>query len=369
VHKARSEIGALLLEQGQVREAYRHLLSAAFGLPQDGMINFRLGQLYERKGQDERAWSRYLQAAITEEAAAQGLEGLKRLADKKGIKTPYDMDEMETLLEGRIPAFQPASRYEPTGGKRPSRTVLAELFTGAQCRPCAAADLAFDGLLAHFAAGEVAILEHHLHIPAAEPLVSPAAMIRAQHFGVRATPTVMLDGHLPVPEVGGPPEKAARAFRRIRLAVEERLAEGTAWKISLSSRLAAEKLTATARVAGPEAENYRLRLYLVERTVLFPGASKIVLHRYVTRFEMARGGAAIERAAGERVIERVVSLSEVRDRLDEHLDAIEDRVGSEFPMRPTELEPRQLAVVAFVEDARGRVAQAAMVAVERPERD
>ncbi|MBN2491198.1 MAG: hypothetical protein JXQ29_10170 [Planctomycetes bacterium] len=369
VHRARSEIGAVLLEQDQVSEAYRHLLSAAFGLPQDGLINLRLGQLYEKKGQEERAWSRYLQAAITEEAGAQGMAGLKRLADKKGIRTPYDVDEMEKLLEGRVPAFQPASRHEPPGGARPTRTVLAELFTGAHCRPCAAADLAFDGLVAHFAAGEVAILQHHLHVPAAEPLVSPAATIRAQHLGVRGAPAVVLDGRVPVPEVGGPPESAARAFRLVRAAVEERLAEPTPWTIALEGRIDGERLTVTARIDGPEAEDHRLRLYLAERTVLFPGANKIVLHRYVTRFEIARGGAALARAAGERVVERVVSLAGVEDQLEEHLDAVEIQTQREFSMRPTRPEPRQLAVVAFVEDGRGHVAQAAMWSAVPPERE
>jgi len=369
VHKARSEIGGLLLEKGELREAYRHLLSAAFGLPRDGMINYRLGRLYERKGQDERAWSRYLQAAITEEGGPDGLAGLKRLADKKGIKTPYDVDEMEKLLEGRIPAYQPASTYEAPDGKRPSRTVLAELFTGAQCRPCAAADLGFDGLPAHFAHGEVAILEHHLHVPAPEPLVSPAAVHRAQRLGVRGTPAAVLDGQTPVPRVGGPVEKAARAFRLVRTAVEERLKEPTPWRIALTGKVAKGSVAVVARVHGPEAEGLRLRLYLCEKTVLFPGRSKIVLHRFVNRAEMARGGVQILAPAGERVIERSIDLADVEDRLESHLDAVEDQLGREFPLRPTEIEPRQVAVVAFIEEASGRVVQAAFWEAMATERE
>jgi hypothetical protein len=115
-----------------------------------------------------------------------------------------------------------------------------------------------------------------------------------------------------------------------------------------------------ARVRGPEAEGLRLRLYLCEKTVLFPGRSKIVLHRFVNRCEMARGGVQVLRPAGERVIERAIRLADVEDRLDAQLDAVEDQLGREFPMRPTEIQPRQVAVVAFIEDAAGSVQQAAM---------
>ena len=43
VHKVHSKLGELLLEAKKPRDAWEHLLSAAFGLPEDGMINFNLG--------------------------------------------------------------------------------------------------------------------------------------------------------------------------------------------------------------------------------------------------------------------------------------------------------------------------------------
>ncbi len=354
LHKARSEIGGLLLEKGEVREAYRHLLSAAFGLPRDGMINLRLGKLYEKKGMLERAWSRFLQAAITEEGGPGGLEGMKRLADKKGVRTPYDVDEMEKLLEGRVPAYQPASTYAPEDGKRPTRTVLAELFTAVGGRACPGADLAFEGMAVHFAHGEVAVLQHHLMAP----LSSPAALRRAQRLGVRGVPRVILDARVPVARVGGPPEKAAREFRKVIRAVEERLKSATPWTLDVTGKVDKGKVSVSVTVKGPEVEDFRLRLFLCEKTVMFPGRNKMVLHRYVTRFDMARGGIPIPSAAGARTLTRDVSLSQVMDELDDHLDAVEDRENMEFPLRPTEVAPRQVAVVAILEDGGGAVKQA-----------
>src|SRR5262249_1397065 len=43
-----------------------------------------------------------------------------------------------------------------------SRVVLVELFTGAQCPPCVAADLAFDALGKTYKPTEVALLQYHV---------------------------------------------------------------------------------------------------------------------------------------------------------------------------------------------------------------
>jgi len=279
---------------------------------------------------------------------------MKRLADKKGVRTPYDVDEMEKLLEGRVPAYQPASTYAPEDGKRPTRTVLAELFTAVGGRACPGADLAFEGMAVHFAHGEVAVLQHHLMAP----LSSPAALRRAQRLGVRGVPRVILDARVPVARVGGPPEKAAREFRKVIRAVEERLKSATPWTLDVTGKVDKGKVSVSVTVKGPEVEDFRLRLFLCEKTVMFPGRNKMVLHRYVTRFDMARGGIPIPSAAGARTLTRDVSLSQVMDELDDHLDAVEDRENMEFPLRPTEVAPRQVAVVAILEDGGGAVKQA-----------
>ena len=40
-----------------------------------------------------------------------------------------------------------------------------ELFTGANCPPCVAADLAFDGLQKAYSDKEVVLLQYHMNIP------------------------------------------------------------------------------------------------------------------------------------------------------------------------------------------------------------
>lgn len=362
VHKTRSEIGGLLMEEGELKKAYRHLLSAAFGLPRDGMVNLRLGKFFEKKGKHARAWSRFLMAAITKDAGPDGMKGLKRLADTMGVTTPYDVDEMERALEGRVPAFEPASTYRPKGKKKPSRVVLAELFTGAHCRPCLAADLGFDGIMAHFRKGEVVLIEHHLPVPAPEPLVSPAALERAQEVEVRGTPAAFVDGLIDVPRLGGARvEKAGPAFRALRKTIEKRLESETPWKLSVSGKLSDDKsgVSVAVEVDGPARSGVMMRAYLCERTVLFPGSSKIVLHRYVTRDELTGGGKRVAKDAGKRSFALSAAFAKVTSKLETQLDDFENRTGKEFPMRPTKIDPRQVVVVAFLESTTGDVLQAA----------
>ncbi len=359
IHKTRSELGARFLEDGKLKEAHRHLLSAAFGLPRDGMINLRLGRFWERKRSFKRAWSRYLMAAITPEAGAEGMDGLKRLAEETGDRSPYDAEAMERLLEGRIPGFGPASTYRAPDGKRPTRTVLAELFTGAHCKPCAAADLAFEGIDAHFRDAEVVVLQHHLPVPAVEPLVVPAAITRARALKIRGTPSVVVDGFERVNRLGGQASKAAERFATLRMVLERRLESSTPWRLGVDGTLDKGVVRMTATIEGPADRTVTLRAYVAERTMLFPGGNGIVLHRWVTRHDLSDGGVAVAATDGARTIERSVSLDDILDIVDEHLDGVEDRTNQPFAMRPDRVAERQLAVIAFLEDASGRVVQAA----------
>src|SRR5207253_3318789 len=52
------------------------------------------------------------------------------------------------------------------------RRVLVELFTGAQCPPCVAADVAFDALAKTYKPNDVILLEYHLHIPRPDALTN-----------------------------------------------------------------------------------------------------------------------------------------------------------------------------------------------------
>ena len=66
VYKLHSRMGSVYFTEGDRKNAWRHLLSAAFGYPDHGPTNYWLGRFYEKEGRLTRAFSRYLQAAIRE---------------------------------------------------------------------------------------------------------------------------------------------------------------------------------------------------------------------------------------------------------------------------------------------------------------
>ncbi len=354
VHKARSEIGAILLEEGDLEGAWRQLLAASLGMPRDGKVNERLGLLYERMGKRERAFSRFLQAAITVEGGPAGLEGLGRLRRAEG-GAPFNVNELERMLEGRAPIFEPASVHRPAAPS--SRRVLVELFTGAHCKPCAAADLAFEGLTHHFAGGEATCIQHHLHVPKPDPLTHPAALARAEALGVAGTPTLLLDGRVAVP-MGGQKGDAGKRFREAVAAIEKRLAEETPWRLEFGATLEARELKAHVSVSGPAGKGATLRLFLCERSMLMPGASGIVFHRLVSRAEIASGGVLLKLDAAPFKRSFSVRLSDVDAANASHLDEVEWASGASFPLRAGPVDPGEIIVVAFLE-AEGEVVQSA----------
>ena len=59
--------------------------------------------------------------------------------------------------------------------------ALVELFTGAQCPPCVAADIAFDAeAVKSYKAADVVLLQYHLHIPGPDPLTNADSEKRQQ---------------------------------------------------------------------------------------------------------------------------------------------------------------------------------------------
>ena len=76
------------------------------------------------------------------------------------------------------------------------RVVLVELFTGAQCPPCVAADLAFDALAKTYKPTEVALLQYHEHIPGPDPLTNPDTEDRMAYYrkAISGTPTILFNG-------------------------------------------------------------------------------------------------------------------------------------------------------------------------------
>jgi tetratricopeptide (TPR) repeat protein len=168
-------LGRVYLQRGKLKEAEK-VLKEAYG---DGVgasdAATALAEMAEKRGKNAEAVEYLLTAVAGGRAKRETREKLEALYRK----THDDkLDGLEEALDARYLKATPnpvkVERYNATPS-RTRRVVLAEVFTGASCPPCVAADLAFDAFLERYTRRDVAVLMYHLHIPGPDPMANPAA--------------------------------------------------------------------------------------------------------------------------------------------------------------------------------------------------
>jgi thiol-disulfide isomerase/thioredoxin len=258
---------------------------------------------------------------------------------------------------------------EPFAGRKgkSDRAVVVEIFTGAECPPCVAVDLAFDGLMRAYKPADVVLLQYHVHIPGPDPLTSPDGMKRLEDYyadQVRGAPTVFIGGKLG--EAGGGPAAAAeKKYASFRKQIEEGLEKPPGVKIGLT--IAKDEkggFTAKAAVSDLETpgEKVMLRFALAEERIRYTGGNGIRYHHMVVR-SMPGGAKGV--ALAQKSAEHSVSFDPdaVRAELAKYLDkfAAEE---SPFPRPDRPLALRNLKLIAFVQnDASREILHAVQVEV------
>ncbi|MDJ0976467.1 MAG: tetratricopeptide repeat protein [Planctomycetota bacterium] len=368
VHKIHSKLGAIQLERGADRKAWKHLLSAAFGMPEDGLTNLNLGRYYEKVGRYRRAYSRYVQAVIKPESGPAAADGLKRLQDKVSGEERYSVDLVERLIGGKVLSFGAATKYKADKANASNRTVLLEFFTNAHLRPAIGGALGNEGLMQHFPRENVAMLAYHLPAPEMEPMVTQLAIDTARELKVRGPFVHRVDGL-----VEGP--GAARAHQRealynyVRRQILQSLPRKSDYTIDVTATLDGDVVKGTVTVKGPYFPGNDINIVVAERGVLFPGKSEIVIHRMVVRGAATKDGKPVrfKPKKGQMVVPFEVSLKALSDANRAFLDRIEqDGQGSTSRMS-MEIDPGQVTIVAFLRGWSGEVHQAAQVEPEGTE--
>lgn len=338
-------------------------------------------------------------AALARAAELAGDEQLAAEAIARSEKLETQLDE-EYLAS--VPPFEPAP-FEGRASSEHDRALLLELFTGAQCPPCVAADVAFDAVLESYQPSEVVALQYHLHIPGPDPLTSEASNKRQAYYGVRGTPSTYFNGE-DLAGGGGGMSGAEGKYAMYRSIINDRLNEAANAKIDLQVTRSGEKLiiNVSAQVDeaaleaepaaddapaeedaaeeeeksnpedgqeaddGDEAEDkapqLRLRLALTEESIRYVGGNDLRFHHHVVR-EMPGGVEGKELVAGQAQEELTIDLAELRASQEKYLaDYAETR---SFPNPLPAIDLANLSVVAFVQnDATKEVLQAVSVAVE-----
>ena len=298
---------------------------------------------------------------------------LRKMNSKENLNSlEAKLAKLDSLLDKEYLAKMPPFKSEPFAGRKSksNRAVVMELFTGAQCPPCVAADLGFDGLVTSYMPADVILLQYHLHIPGPDPLVNPDTNARADYYQTHSTPTVVMNGTVKdYKEVGGgPPARSEYLYQRYRQLIEPLLEDAPKAKIKLSAIRTGNKIDIQAQVSdlAEPGEDIKLRFVLVEETVHFVGSNKIRFHHHIVR-ALPGGvqGVALKEKSSQHAAS--VDLDELRRKLNKYLDNYAKERPFSNPDRPLEL--KNLHVVALVQDDdSGEILQAAQVPVGGDER-
>ena len=391
VHKVHAKMGATLLDLGRGEDAWRHLLSSAFGDPQNGPVNLGLGEYYElqaesliAKGETEaaagryrRAFSRYLQAAIRPDSGPSGVEAMARVqAALKALNadnTSFGADLVERLIAGRVRNFGAPGRFKREPEMDPDKVVLVEYFTNAYFGTednggAIAGGLAQEGLQQHFDDKAVAFLSYHLPDPRLDPLVNDVALERADELNVKRPTLQIVDGVAPVPSMGKWRDAEALytgTKNRIESALGARPQAELELQATLEGDIVRGKLNVEneVQIIGPALElpaTARVHLVLAERRVIFPGSTGIVIHRMVAR----AGVLNVPLKGLNGSFEFEVHLADLAAANEATLERLVDEGAGAVRKLSLNIDPAEVVLVAWLQDPGGPVRQAI---VKRPD--
>jgi hypothetical protein len=291
--------------------------------------------------------------AVVLKLLAQTLDKAGKEDEAKKIKGQIAKldDRLDEEFEKRAIPFKPE---RPARHPKARHVVLVELFTGAQCPPCVAADIAFDAVGKTYKTGEVALLQYHLHIPGPDPLTNADSEARQNYYGkaIEGTPTVFLDGK-PSEPLGGGPDGGKDSYDTLRKGLDEVLQKNGQAGITLNVRRTGDKVDLEAEVTEltKVGDRVRLRFALVEEVVRYPGRNQQRLHHHVVRAFPGgvEGFALLETTAKKKVS---FSITELKKTLGDYLDKSAKQQPFLDDERPLNL--KNLKVVAFIQDDKSK---------------
>jgi len=245
-------------------------------------------------------------------------------------------------------------KVEPVAGRsgKSSRVAVVEVFTGAQCPLCVAADIAYDAALRTYTSADVVFLQYHLHIPGPDALTNADNKARAKFYGddFEGTPSAFVNGKVtPAPGLGGGRDDAKESYDALRKLIDAALETDSVAGLKLTVKRTADRIETEANVTDLKkpGENIRLRFVLVEDVAHYPGSNGLRLHHHVVRaFPGGLEGFPLKDATETQKV--LVRLNEVRKGLSDYLDEASKKMATLYDDRPMEL--KRLKVVALIQD-------------------
>lgn len=354
----KESLSLVLATQGKYTEALSHLRSIEDIVdPYETKYWNVLGKSHDELGDPRNAALAYMNGLIprNDKQLRTALEGLY-------TKQQIPLSAIDNTLDSMR---QSATTFE-TGKYGKSATplgkvILAELFTGAECGPCAGSDIAFDALSEYYPRTAVAIIEYHVHIPGPDPMTTDESWDRYKWYTGQGTPTVVVDGRESI--IGGGPKTVAKnRFGVYRYAIKKFESEKPRIELAVSVKNQQDKVTVDVQVTRPKKSvglgNASVHIVLVERSVDYAGSNGITKHAFVVRHMLGgAGGTALSFKQPTESVSKQVDLKEVEKTISAYLDSpttqrswSSRRPFTGWKTRPEKLDRSQLAIVAWVQD-------------------
>lgn len=314
----------------------------------------------------------------TRSAIAGMVAGSARLAGESNVASAAEARraEFEAQLDEEyhktVPPFTPG-KYEGRKNAKADSVVVMELFTGAECAPCVAADVGFDALFKSYAPSQVIGLQYHLNIPGPDPLTNGDSQGRMEYYAeeVQGTPSTFINGRS-LAGGGGPMKASEQKYKEFRRAIDERLEAKQDASIQLSATRRGDQIEIQVQAkvdrksplikaipaAGeeplkdkksakePPQSKPRLRLALTEEVVHYVGGNRVRFHHHVVR-ACPGGVEGKDLSAGDGQMTLIVDLADLKQQLKKHA---RDATQHLSPNLLSEIELKHLSVVAFVQD-------------------
>jgi tetratricopeptide (TPR) repeat protein len=353
-------LGRIRLKQGRVTDAETALKAAFAANPEIPAAVIGLAELADQRKDSKTALGYWMQAALT---------GRLSKDDRVKFENAYrashngSLDGLEAALDAKYKATS-VNPVHPTAYKatpaRTNRVVLAEVFTGAGCPPCVAADLAFDAAMERYLRKDLVVVMYHMHIPLPDPLTNKATVERAKYYAVSGVPSFGIDGVMG--SGGGARSNTKPVYNRIVGDIDRALEAPAEVSLTLEASLIGGAVKVKAAPAGlkTDGDAVKLQILLVEEMLSYSGENGVRFHPVVVRSIGGAnyGGFTVDRAA-PAAIDHVFDLAQITDETQKYLDDYEKtRAQTQptfaFSRKPVAMNPGNLSVVAFLQDEKSK---------------
>ena len=340
-------LGRIELKLGRTEKG-KKLLEESYAADANNVaVQSELGVLAAKAGDDAKAQEFLIPAKLSGRPTKEAAEAFEAVYKKQHNGS---LDGVETMLDAeydkRYPNPVKLERYVATD-KRSDRVVLAEVFTGSGCPPCAAADLAFDAAMERYTRKDLAVIMYHVHVPRPDPMTTTETSAVYKEYAVTGVPTFLIDGKRTTG--GGSREMAKGVYDRFGEDIRKGLEAPAEANITAGASAKGATVSVNARVHGvnSESKDLKVKIALVEKHLRFNGENGIRYHPMVVRaiksFDLA----------GESY-QHTFDVDATAKAIKEHLDDYESKGHRgetfKFAEKMHAIDRDHLAVVIFVHD-------------------